>query len=44
MVLLCDFNDYKVFGKIGKYKRDLRFSKFDLLIYDFEFGFGKFVE
>lgn len=27
VVLLCDTNDYKVFGKMGKYKRGLRHSK-----------------
>lgn len=44
MVLLCDPNDYKVFGKTGKYKRDLRPGKPDSLTHDLESGLGKSAE
>lgn len=33
-VTMCETNDYKVFGKTGKHKRDLRPNKPDLLTHE----------
>lgn len=40
-VILCDTNDYKVFGKTGKHKKDLKSNKPDSLTQDLELGLGK---
>lgn len=40
-VTMCDTNDYKVFGKTGKYKRDLRSNIPDSLTHELESGLGK---
>ena len=40
-VTICDTNDYKVFGKTAKHKRDLKSNKPDSLTHELEFGLGE---
>lgn len=40
-VTTCGTNDYKVFGKTGKHKKDLKSNKPDSLTDELEFGLGK---